>query len=134
MLLSPHNFVDQLDRENEAFFSDKGAWAQSYWAEELSHEAVIMALRMRYWNEYRGFEVIGRFMYKVDDHRLRMLVGRQVGDEAKHAQVVGRRIRQLGGSIGSPLKEQEDFYNFLDSCEYPEEFFQLSNLLSKPSQ
>ncbi len=122
-MLTPIQFVEELDKDNNDFFSDKDAWSQSYWAGNLCIEAVIIALRMRYWNEYRGFEVIARFMFKVDDDYLRMLVGRQVGDEAKHAQVVSKRIFELGGELGEPLPEQEAFYKMLDEFEYPEEFF-----------
>lgn len=116
-------FIEKLEKENDEFFSQQSKWATTYWAESMSKEKIIQALRMRYWNEYVGYEVIARFMFKVPDPKLRMLVGRQVGDEAKHAYYVGKRIHELGGDLGEPLPEQMEFYNTLDSFEYPEEFF-----------
>ena len=116
-------FIQDLTQENDAFFSNQSKWATSYWVEEMSKEKIIQALRMRYWNEYVGYEVIARFMFRVPDPKFRMLVGRQVGDEAKHAYYVGKRIEELGGDLREPLPEQMEFYDTLDSFLYPEEFF-----------
>ena len=116
-------FIEELSAENEAFFSKQVIWATTYWAKSMSKEKIIQALRMRYWNEYVGYEVIARFMFRVPDPKFRMLVGRQVGDEAKHAYYVGKRILEMGGELKEPIPEQMDFYNALDSFQYPEEFF-----------
>ncbi|NVJ10824.1 hypothetical protein HUW63_37220 [Myxococcus sp. AM001] len=116
-------FIQQLANENEAFFSAQPAWAKTYWAEKMSLESTIQALRMRYWNEYVGAEVIARFMLRVENPTIKMMVGRQVGDEAKHAFYVRKRIEELGGSLGDPLPEQLAFYETLDNFRYPEEFF-----------
>lgn len=117
-------FADDLGRENEEFFNAiSDPWAKCYWAEKMPTEAVIIALRSRYWNEYVGTEVIAKFMLIVDNPQLKMMVGRQVGDEAKHAICVGNRIKSLGGELEEPLPEQLDFYKTLESFEYPEEFF-----------
>lgn len=117
------DFIKKLSEENENFFSGQIPEAKTYWNKKLSKEESIIALRTRYWNEYVGFEVIARFMLRVDNPHLKMLVGRQVGDEAKHAFYVKKRIDELGGDVGSPMKEQLEFYNTLDSFEHPEEFF-----------
>ncbi|MCC7142434.1 MAG: hypothetical protein IT349_10065 [Candidatus Eisenbacteria bacterium] len=116
-------FIRTLGEENEQFFSGQPRWATSYWAQAMPTEAQIQGLRMRYWNEYHGAEVIARFMFRVPDPTLRMMVGRQVGDEAKHAFYVKRRIEELGGDVGHPLIEQLDFYGCLDDFSFPEEFF-----------
>jgi 1,2-phenylacetyl-CoA epoxidase catalytic subunit len=117
------NFIEKLGKENEVFFSKQGKWATTYWAEEMNLEVAIQALKVRYWNEYIGFEVIGRFMYRVPDPEFRVLVGRQVGDEAKHAYYMEKRIKELGGSVAEPMPEQLEFWNTIDKLIYPEEFF-----------
>jgi hypothetical protein len=122
-MLPAQEFIRQLGEENEAFFRQQPQWATSYWAESMCPEATVHALRMRYWNEYQGFKVLARFMYRVSDPMLRMMVGRQVGDEAKHAFYMKQRILELNGDLGGPLPEQEEFYRTLDEFSYPEEFF-----------
>jgi len=124
MTLTPvKKFIEQLGIENEGFFQKQPRWATSYWASKMDHKKTIFALRMRYWNEYRGAEVLARFMFRVSDPTLRMFVGRQIGDEAKHAFYVKKRIEELDGEVGRPLEEQEVFYDTLDGFLYPEEFF-----------
>lgn len=116
-------FIKSLSAENEGFFANQPAKAKSYWITKLSQEEAIIALRTRYWNEYVGFEVIARFMLRVDNPHLKMLVGRQVGDEAKHAFYVKKRLEELGGDVGQPMPEQLEFYNALDNFKFAEEFF-----------
>ena len=116
-------FVQELGEENEAYFRDLPTWSTSYWAKQLNRRGTIQALAVRYWNEYVGAEVIARFMARVDDPELKVLVGRQVGDESKHAYYVRKRIEALGGNVGKPLPEQIAFYEALDGFLHPEEFF-----------
>jgi hypothetical protein len=87
--------------------------------------AAIEALSTRWFNEYLGTVVLARLVEKVEDPKLKMLVGRQAGDEAKHALVTERRIRALGGRVEAyePLPEQLKLYEILDTVTYPEEFF-----------
>lgn len=120
---TPEQFVEYLSEENEKYFSRQPSWAKSYWPVKMDKESAIQALRMRYWNEYIGAEVIARFMLKLKEPLFKMMVGRQVGDESKHAFFMNKRIKELGGDVGEPLKEQLEFYQTLDGFEYPEEFF-----------
>jgi 1,2-phenylacetyl-CoA epoxidase catalytic subunit len=118
-------FLQALNQENEAFFSELPESATQYWHDQMSKTDAIRALQVRWFNELRGVDVIGRFICRVPDLTLKVLVGRQVGDEAKHAKVCRRRIEQLGGSVHDfvPTCEQLQFGDFLDSLVYPEEFF-----------
>ncbi len=116
-------FIDQLGKENEEFFAKQGRWATTYWAEKMTPEIALQGLKVRYWNEYIGFEVIGRFMFRVPDPKFRVMVGRQVGDEAKHAYYMEKRIIELGGNVGEPMPEQLEFWGTIDKLIYPEEFF-----------
>ncbi|MES2997778.1 MAG: hypothetical protein V4700_00425 [Pseudomonadota bacterium] len=122
-MLDTKEFIDQLAKDNEAFYNKQKKWAKSYWPDKLSHEALIISLKTRFWNELLGAEAIARFMLKLDNVNLKILVGRQVGDEAKHSHYVKKRIEALGGNIGEPLKEQLDYIETLDSFDYPEQFF-----------
>lgn len=118
-------FIEELAQENEAFFAQQGEWGTQYWAGALVERAAAEALLPRWFNELRGVEVIGRFIERVPDLTLKVLVGRQVGDEARHALYCRHRIEQLGGSVldYKPSTAQMAFGDFLDSLAYPEEFF-----------
>lgn len=118
-------FITTLELENERFFADLPDCATQYWHGQMSIGEAIGALQVRWFNELRGIDIIGRFISRVPDLTLKVLVGRQVGDEAKHAKVCRRRIEELGGSVHTfrPTAEQLEFGDFLDTLVYPEEFF-----------
>jgi hypothetical protein len=122
-MLPVQDFIRELAEENEEFFSRQPKWATSYWAEKMSTEATVVGLQTRFWNEFRGAELLARFMFRVEETTLRMMVGRQVGDEAKHAFYVQKRLAELGASVGEPFAEQQAFYAALDDFLHPEEFF-----------
>lgn len=118
-------FIHELERENELFFSDLGDKDTTYWPSRMDRLAAAEALKPRWFNELRGVEVIGRFIQRVPDLSLKVLVGRQVGDEAKHARVCRLRIEALGASVldFEPTPAQLEFGDVLDAMAYPEEFF-----------
>lgn len=120
-----HDFIDELARENEAFFSTLTERDTTYWPEGLPDSATAEALKPRWYNEIRGVEIIGRFIERVPDLTLKVMVGRQVGDEAKHAFFCRKRIEELGGSVVDfqPGPTQLAFGDFLDGLAFPEEFF-----------
>jgi hypothetical protein len=119
------DFIAELQRENEQFFGELPDSATQYWHAGMTPQQTIGSLQARWFNELRGVDVIGRFISRVPDITLKVLVGRQVGDEAKHAKVCRRRIEELGGSVTDfrPTTEQLLFGDYLDSLVYPEEFF-----------
>lgn len=119
------DFIADLGAENEAFFSQLSDSSTQYWHENMSTTEAILALQVRWFNELRGVDIIGRFISRVPDITLKVLVGRQVGDEAKHAKVCRRRIEQLGGDVHDfqPTRAQLEFGDYLDTLIYPEEFF-----------
>lgn len=126
MTLSSVEFVERLETENREFFTSISERERTYWTEPLRGKAAADALLTRWFNEwYIGVEVIGRFVGRVPSIHMKQLLGRQIGDEAKHAQIIERRIHQLGGSVKDfkPSSEQVAFADLLDSLEYPEEFF-----------
>lgn len=125
MAVDVDQFIEQLGAENEDFFAHLPDTATTYWPETFSGEAAAEALKPRWYNELRGVEVIGRFIERVPDLSLKMLVGRQVGDEAKHARMCRKRIEELGSTVVDfvPGPAQQDFGNVLDEFVYPEEFF-----------
>ncbi|CAN7289923.1 hypothetical protein LJR230_001332 [Trinickia sp. LjRoot230] len=118
-------FIEDLKRENESFFTALPDDATQYWHTGMSRQDAIRALQVRWFNELRGVDIIGRFIGRVPDLTLKVLVGRQVGDEAKHAKVCRRRIEELGASVHDyqPTDEQLAFGDYLDTLIYPEEFF-----------
>lgn len=130
MALDVDEFIDRLDADNEAYFSALPESDTVYWTEQLDGMAAAQALLPRWYNEIRGVEIIGRFIGRVPDLSLKALVGRQVGDEAKHARQCRRRIEALGGSVltYTPSAEQVHFGDLLDAMVYPEEFFAAQQL------
>ncbi|WP_028534678.1 hypothetical protein [Paludibacterium yongneupense] len=119
------DFIESLTQENGEFFALHAECETRYWVGCLSGEAAAEELLPRWFNELRGVEVIGRFVERVPDLTLKVLVGRQVGDEAKHALYCRHRIEQLGGSVLDyrPTPAQMALGDYLDSLAYPEEFF-----------
>ena len=125
MSMDVDKFIEELDCENESFFAALPDGATHYWHSRMSAQDAIHALQVRWFNELRGIDIIGRFIGRVPDLTLKVLVGRQVGDEAKHAKVCRRRIEDLGGNVHDyrPTAEQLEFGDYLDTLVYPEEFF-----------
>jgi 1,2-phenylacetyl-CoA epoxidase catalytic subunit len=125
MVQDVETFIADLDQENESFFAALPSSSKQYWSGKLTGTAAAEALKPRWFNELRGVEVIGRFIERVPDITLKVLVGRQVGDEAKHAMYCRRRIAQLGGRVEDycPTDEQLAFGDLLDDLIFPEEFF-----------
>lgn len=130
MALSADDFIEQLQKENDDFFADLPDNLTTYWPERLEGRAAAEALKPRWFNELRGVEIIGKFIERVPDTSLKVLVGRQVGDEAKHARLCRRRIEELGASVldYEPPPGQLAFGDFLDGLAYPEEFFAAQQL------
>lgn len=118
------DFLQDLAADNERYYGSTPLELKTYWPHRLVGEAAIEAIRTRWFNEYIGTIVLARLVEKVDNPRLKMMVGRQVGDEAKHAMVCEKRVRELGGRVEDyqPLPEQMKMYQVLDEYEHPEEF------------
>jgi 1,2-phenylacetyl-CoA epoxidase catalytic subunit len=130
MAVEVEEFINQLNEENEAYFATLPETDTVYWADKMDGLTAAESLKPRWFNEIRGVEIIGRFIGRVPDLSLKALVGRQVGDEAKHARHCRRRIEALGGSVidYQPSREQLHFGDLLDAMAYPEEFFAAQQL------
>lgn len=124
-------FIASLEAENDEFYAQLPEDERVYWTKPLTGQEAAEALKPRWFNEWCiGVEVIGDFVRKVPDIRLKTLLGRQIGDEAKHARLVQQRIEALGGSVADyePPPAQIAFADLLSSFEYPEEFFAAEQL------
>lgn len=117
-------FLRRLAADNEEYYDSIPAEQKTYWPYRLTGEAQIEALKTRWFNEYIGTVVLARLVEKVTNPKLKLMIARQVGDEAKHAMVCERRIRELGARVEDyqPLPEQIHMYEVLDQYEYPEQF------------
>lgn len=117
-------FLRALAEDNQRFYDETPEELRSYWPSDLSPAAAVEALRVRWFNEYIGTIVLARLVDRVEDATLKMLIARQVGDEAKHANVCARRIRELGSRVDDyvPPPEQLVMYDVLDGYTYPEQF------------
>lgn len=131
MTLSAADFIAALEAENVAFYATLPETEKVYWTRPLQGPEAAEALKPRWFNEWRiGVESLGGFVRKVDDPTLKILVGRQIGDEAKHARLIQQRIEALGGSVANydPPPSQLRFAELLDAFEYPEEYFAAEQL------
>lgn len=118
-------FLRELAADNDRWYAATPPELKTYWPHRLVGEAAIEALCTRWFNEYIGTVVLARLVEKVDHPMLKMLVGRQAGDEGKHALVTEHRIRALGGRVEAyePVELQLELYRVLDTVEHAEEFF-----------
>ena len=124
MEIDVESFLESLAQDNRTFYDQTPVELRTYWPERLSPEAALEALRVRWFNEYIGTIVLARIVDRVEHPKLKMLIARQVGDEAKHASVCEHRIRELGGSVHDyeAPAEQMEMYEVLDNYAYPEQF------------
>ncbi len=122
--LPVEEFLRDLAEDNGRYYDATPPELKTYWPHRLVGEAAIEAIKTRWFNEYMGTIVLARLVEKVDHPKIKLMVARQVGDEAKHAQVCEKRVRELGGAVRDyePLPEQLRMYEELDRFEYPEEF------------
>lgn len=122
--LEIEEFLRLLAKDNEQYYQNLPSDMKTYWPYRLTGDAQIEALRTRWFNEYIGTVVLSRLVEKVANPKLKLMIARQVGDEAKHAMVCERRVRELGGRVDdyAPLPEQVYMYEVLDQYEYPEQF------------
>jgi 1,2-phenylacetyl-CoA epoxidase catalytic subunit len=118
-------FIAELAADNEEFFGSLAEQRTTYWPTKLHGQAAAEALKTRWFNELRGVDILGRFIGRVPDLTLKLMVARQVADEAKHARLCRRRVEALGSSVLDfvPTREQLAFGDLLDSFAFPEEFF-----------
>jgi hypothetical protein len=118
------DFLRDLAADNERYYGTTPPELKTYWPHRLVGEAAVEAIRTRWFNEYMGTIVLARLVEKIDHPKIKLMVARQVGDEAKHAQVCEKRVRQMGGRVEDydPLPEQLRMYEELDLFEHPEEF------------
>jgi 1,2-phenylacetyl-CoA epoxidase catalytic subunit len=121
--MDAREFLEDIERENAAFWAGQGERARSYWPERMDERAALAALQTRWYNEVRAAEVVGKFLERVPDLELKYMLARQVGDEAKHARLIGARIRELGGDVAQfvPSPEQLAFWAAIAAFETPEE-------------
>jgi hypothetical protein len=117
-------FLRLLAADNENYYDSMPAEQKTYWPYRLTGDAQIEALKTRWFNEYIGTVVLARLVEKVTNPKLKLMIARQVGDEAKHAMVCERRVRELGARVEDyqPLPEQVRMYEVLDQYEHPEQF------------
>lgn len=124
-------FIADIELDNAAFYGALPENETVYWTEPLNGLKAAEALKPRWFNEWRiGVDIIGRFVEKVDDIPLKILLSKQIGDEGRHARLIDGRIRAYGSSTKdySPPAEQLEFADLLLSFQYPEEFFAAEQL------
>jgi 1,2-phenylacetyl-CoA epoxidase catalytic subunit len=93
--LSPPDFVEALDAENQARL--RGLEPDATLKPEVEGALnVPNLLKVALKNEIEATEIAARWLVSTDDVAVKLALARQVGDEARHYRLIAERLRQLG--------------------------------------
>ena len=115
-------FVQELEAANQqllAQIGDVGALAE---AQPQPQGGLVALLRIALANEISVAELAAAWMPSVPDWEIKIALAQQAGDEARHFQLVEKRLTQLGISLTdfAPPRENQ-LFAFLKSLETPVE-------------
>ena len=117
--MTAHEFVQALDRENQALLRRLEPEA-TLKPEVEGSLTVLNLLKVALKNEVEATEIAARWLVKTDDVDVKLAFARQAGDEAKHYRLIADRLRELGfdPSGFDPLaKGYGPLFQYLDSLE-----------------
>ena len=118
--LDPVGFVQELERELLRALARAGEQARaSVPASSSVVELLVGALR----EEIETAEVAATWLTDEPDLALRLGLARQVGDEARHFEAIGERVRELGGDPeGDPrTRAHSAIFRYLRGLQTPAE-------------
>jgi uncharacterized ferritin-like protein (DUF455 family) len=93
--LTSEEFVKELDQKNQELLK-RLAPDDTLRPEVEGDLNVLNLLKVALKNEIEASEIAARWMVTSDDPDVKLAFARQVGDEAKHYQLVVERLRELG--------------------------------------
>ncbi len=118
--LEPVGFVEEVERELLRALARAGEQARATVPPTSSVlELLVGALR----EEIETAEVSATWLTDEPDLALRLGLARQVGDEARHFEVIGERIRELGGDPGGDARTRAHtaLFRYLRGLQTPAE-------------
>jgi hypothetical protein len=116
-------FIRKLDQESNSFYNQKAGWIITSRDKTIHNEKLAQWLSICYTYKVHLYEILGNLIPRVSNPTLCMLMGRLVGDEAKHAFYIRKRLKELGSEPSLQLPEQEEVISTIRDTIYPEEFF-----------
>ncbi|MBI2372162.1 MAG: ferritin-like domain-containing protein [Deltaproteobacteria bacterium] len=91
-------FLEALEKEREAFWEVRMDRRTLRLEEKgpMDQPELVRRLNQSLWAELWSVPVLGAWLAEIDDQEIRLGVAQQVADEAKHARLIIRRLRDLG--------------------------------------
>jgi len=94
--MNSQDFVDELERTNQ----ERMSRMESGQDQESSVDVLAM-LRIALRNELEASELAAYWMPSTSELDVKLALARQVGDEAKHYNLLAKRFSELGGDLNS---------------------------------
>lgn len=115
-------FVQELQASNEQLLAELGDLRALAHARPEPRDGLVTLLRVALANEISVAELAARWMPSVPDWEIKIALAQQAGDEARHFQLLEKRLHQLGISLAdfSPPAENQ-LFAYLNSLETPVE-------------
>jgi SAM-dependent methyltransferase len=124
----PDALIDELIEEN-----------RRYWREEVQPVVAsrptaklphLFVLSINWYHEIVAVDVVAKMLERVHDREVKVMLAKQVWDEARHAQVIERRITEIGGRVADfvPPPAVVRLWDFFRNLENPIEHLASVNL------
>ena len=98
--MTAEEFVAKLDAENQTLL--RGLAPDATLKPEIQGALnVPNLLKVALKNEIEATEIAARWLVTTDDVEVKLALGRQVGDEARHYRLIGERLSKLGIDPGT---------------------------------
>lgn len=108
--MEPEEFSTKLFEEIDQFFFENDM-DKSNFERELTDEEMRQGLYTRVSNEVRTVKYPLRLLERIDDPVAFVHLNKQIEDEAKHARLLGKRLKELGGDPSESFaKSETDWY------------------------
>lgn len=115
-------FVQELAASNQELLAELGEVRALADAQPQPQGGLVTLLRIALANEISVAELAARWMPSVPYWEIKIALAQQAGDEARHFQLLEKRLSQLGISLSDFTPPAENrLFAFLNSLETPEE-------------
>jgi SAM-dependent methyltransferase len=125
---NPDALIDELIEENRRYWKDEVQPAvASRPTAKLPH---LFVLGINWYHEIVAVDVVAKMLERVHDREVKIMLAKQVWDEARHAQVIERRITEIGGNVSDfvPPPAVVRLWDFFRHVETPIEHLAGINL------
>ena len=108
-------FVQEMDATLWQILSARDA-ALSRLGESADRADILMLLRGALRNEIEATEIAARWVVSTSELEVKIAFAQQAGDEARHYQLIGERLEELGDDLTdySPIAQYSKLFQYLD--------------------